>query len=330
VTTRYLVTGGMGSLGAPIVHALLRSGAELRVLDDQSRGSTHRLADVSSDIEVVDGDVRDPTVVHKAVQGVESVIHLAYVNGTSHFYTRPEVVLEVAVKGMMNLLDACATARVGEFVLASSSEVYQVAPHIPTDESAPLSIPDPLNPRYSYGGGKIISELLAINYGRKLFDRVLIFRPHNVYGPDMGEDHVIPQLALSLIEKSRSVPQGTIELPIQGSGKETRSFVYIDDLVAGVLAILQKGQHLNIYHVGNDDRVAIADLAGMIAGCLDREIRVISGPAPVGSPHDRCPDIGKLRSLGYSPHVALSDGLPRTVRWYLEHSEARSSASGTI
>jgi nucleoside-diphosphate-sugar epimerase len=312
------------------VHALLRSGAEVRVLDDQSRGSTRRLADVSSDIELVDGDVRDPTVVHQAVQGVESVIHLAYVNGTSHFYTRPEVVLEVAVKGMMNLLDACTAARIREFVLASSSEVYQSPPEIPTDESAPLSIPDPLNPRYSYGGGKIISELLAINYGRKHFDRVLIFRPHNVYGPDMGEDHVIPQIALSLIEKSRLAPQGTIELPIQGSGQETRSFVYIDDLVAGVLTIIQEGQHMNIYHAGNDQPIAIADLARLIAGCLGREIRVISGPAPEGSPHDRCPDISKLKRLGYSPRVALSDGLPRTVQWYLEHSEARSHASGAI
>ena len=69
---------------------------------------------------------------------------------------------------------------------------------MPTDESAPLAIPDPLNPRYSYGGGKLISELMAINYGRKYFDRVLIFRPHNVYGPDMGWEHVVPQFALRL------------------------------------------------------------------------------------------------------------------------------------
>src|SRR5262249_19070492 len=161
----------------------------------------------------------------QAARGVESVIHLAYVNGTRHFYDRPEVVLEVAVKGMVHLLDACTAAGVREFVLASSSEVYQSPPKIPTDEAAPLTIPDPLNPRYSYGGGKIISELLAINYGRTQFDRVMIFRPHNVYGPDMGQDHVIPQLALKLIDQLRSVPDGTLQLEIQGSGKETRSFV---------------------------------------------------------------------------------------------------------
>ena len=88
-------------------------------------------------------------------------------------------------------------------VLASSSEVYQTPPQVPTDESAPLVVPDPLNPRYSYGGGKIISELMAINYGRKYFERVLIFRPHNVYGPDMGFEHVIPQFALRLKTRAR-------------------------------------------------------------------------------------------------------------------------------
>ena len=83
-------------------------------------------------------------------------------------------------------------------VLASSSEVYQTPPKVPTDESVPMVVPDPHNPRLSYGAGKIISEVMAINYGRKFFDRVLIFRPHNVYGPDMGFEHVIPQFALRM------------------------------------------------------------------------------------------------------------------------------------
>ena len=96
---------------------------------------------------------------------------------------------------MISVLDACRHHGIRELVLASSSEVYQTPPGIPTPENVPLSVPDPLNPRYSYGGGKIICELMAINYGRQGFDRVLIFRPHNVYGPDMGWEHVLPQFA---------------------------------------------------------------------------------------------------------------------------------------
>ena len=133
-----------------------------------------------------------------AARGVDSILHLAYVNGTEFFYSKPALVLDVGVRGMINVLDACRRHGIRELVLASSSEVYQTPPSIPTPENVPLSVPDPLNPRYSYGGGKIICELMAINYGRQDFDRVLIFRPHNVYGPDMGWEHVLPQFALRL------------------------------------------------------------------------------------------------------------------------------------
>ena len=93
-------------------------------------------------------------------------------------------------------------------MLASSSEVYQTPPQIPTDEDAPLAVPDALNPRYSYGAGKLISEVMAINFGRKFFERVLIFRPHNVYGPDMGFEHVIPQFALRFQAARKRSRQG--------------------------------------------------------------------------------------------------------------------------
>ena len=129
-----------------------------------------------------------------AIAGVDSVLHLAYVNGTEYFYEHPELILDIAVRGMLNVLDACRAEKVPELVLASSSEAYHQPPIVPTPEGVPLVVPDPLNPRYSYGGGKLISELMALNWGRKGFERVMIFRPHNVYGPDMGWEHVIPDL----------------------------------------------------------------------------------------------------------------------------------------
>jgi nucleoside-diphosphate-sugar epimerase len=322
----YLVTGGTGFIGASLIPALLDEGIRVRCLDNDSRGSQLRLAASASKVEFVEGDVRDPAAVEQAVQGVDGVIHLAYVNGTESFYTRPELVLEVAVKGVMNLLDACLAANVREFILASSSEVYQTPPHVPTSELVPLSVPDPLNPRFSYGGGKIIAELLTVNYGRKYFDRILIFRPHNVFGPDMGRDHVIPQLILRLIELAAEVPEGVIELPIQGTGEETRAFVYIDDFVDGVMRLLARGEHLNVYNVGSDQQTTIAELAQAIAACYGRSIRLIPGPRPPGATLHRCPDIGKIRELGYNPHVSLRDGLERTVRWYVENEARKSKA----
>src|SRR5439155_13840743 len=248
---RYLVTGASGFIGSALVRALVKSGHKVRALDNESRGPRHRLNDIESLIEWIDADVRDAATVARAVQGVDAVCHLAAVNGTEFFYTRPDLVLEVAVKGMMNVLDACIGQGVGELFVASSSEVYQTPPEVPTDETVPLSIPDPLNPRYSYGGGKIISELLTINCGRKNLRRAVIFRPHNVYGPDMGWEHVIPQLTLRMHELSGE-SKGTVVLPIEGSAKETRSFVFIDDLIAGLMLVLEKGEHLAIYNIGTE------------------------------------------------------------------------------
>jgi nucleoside-diphosphate-sugar epimerase len=313
---RILVTGGSGFIGSALVKALLKDGCAVRVLDDNSRGAPRRLADVARDVEFIGGDVRDAAAVHKAVAGVEEVHHLAYVNGTEFFYSQPDLVLDVGVKGMVNVIDACRAANVHNLILASSSEVYQTPPQVPTDESAPLIVPDATNPRYSYGGGKIISELMALNYGRKFFDRVLIFRPHNVYGPDMGFEHVIPQFALRLKKAAAQHANGKVPFEIQGDGRQTRSFCHVDDLVQGVMVMRAKGEHLGIYHIGTTEEVTIGDVARRIAAHAGREIEFRSLPAPAGGTERRCPDIGKLAGLGYAPRVPLAKGLPPTVDWY--------------
>ncbi len=312
---KYLVTGGSGFIGSALVRALVRSGATVRCLDNESRGSRGRLADIAQDVEFVSGDIRDAAAVERAARGVESICHLAYVNGTEFFYTKPELVLDVAVKGMTNVLDAAIKHGVSELVLASSSEVYQTPPTIPTDERAPLVVPDPLNPRYSYGGGKIIAELLTLNFGRQHFDRAIIFRPHNVYGPNMGFEHVIPQLTLRMRALFKE-QTGTPAVPIQGTGEETRAFVLIEDLVKGVMCMLERGEHLGIYHIGTEDEISIAALTQQIARCFGREVRLEPGKLPAGGTTRRCPNIGKLRALGYAPSVPLSEGLAPTVRWY--------------
>jgi len=313
-----LVTGGTGFIGSALVRALVRAGGRVRTLDDDSRGQRSRLADLAGRFEAVAGDIRDPATVARAVRGMDAVLHLAYVNGTEFFYTKPDLVLEVAVKGMMNVLDACTAAGVRQLFLASSSEVYQRAPRIPTDETAPLVVPDVLNPRYSYGGGKIISELLAINYGRARLERVVIFRPHNVYGPDMGREHVIPQFALRM-KQAGPGPAGPVDFPIQGDGTETRAFIFIDDFVDGALRVIERGAHLGIYHLGTQEEVAIADVARQVAACFGREIRLVPGKLQPGGTPRRCPDITKLRALGFAPKTPLRDGIAATVAWYRNH-----------
>ena len=318
---RILVTGGSGFIGSGLVRALLRAGCHVRVLDDNSRGSPRRIADIAKDIEFIAGDIRDPQAIATAAEGMDEVHHLAFVNGTEFFYNAPDLVLDVGVRGIVNVIDACRKNNVGKLVLASSSEVYQTPAKIPTDESAQLTVPDVQNPRYSYGAGKLISEVMAVNFGRKFFERVLIFRPHNVYGPDMGWDHVVPQLALRLHAAAKRQPAGTLRFEIQGTGRETRSFCHIDDLIAGVMVMREKGEHLGIYHIGTAEEIAIAELARNIANHAGREIELVAGRLPPGGPVRRCPDISKLAELGYKPRVPLAQGLPPTLDWYWQHAD---------
>lgn len=316
---KYLVTGGGGFLGSNLTRALVSRGDFVRCLDNEWRGSCTRIKDLA--VDVIFGDVRDFDSVDEAVKGIDSVIHLAYINGTDHFYKQPELVLDVAVKGITNIIDACVQHRVSELIVASSSEAYQTPSIIPTPESVPLSIPDPLNPRFSYGGGKIITELMTLNYGRAHFKRAIVLRPHNLYGPDMGTEHVIPQLALRMqkLLVDREVLQNEsspIRLPIQGTGLETRSFIYISDAVDAILRIIDCGDHLNIYNIGSEEEVAIEFLAKEIGRFYGQTIDILPLKLQSGSCLRRCPNISKLVGLGYKQRVSLKEGLEKTLNWY--------------
>jgi nucleoside-diphosphate-sugar epimerase len=319
---KYLVTGGTGFLGSALVKGLLRQGHSVRVLDNNLRGTPRRLADVLDQIEMVEADIRDAQAVMKACKGVDAIAHLAYLNGTEYFYSHPDLVLDIGVKGMVNILDGAIAAGVRDFILASSSETYQTPPIVPTPEDVPLVVPDVLNPRYSYGGGKLICELMAVNYGRKYFDRMVIFRPHNVFGPDMGWEHVVPQFSLRLADLvQRHTDGGAIPFPIQGSGEETRSFVYIDDFTDGLLLMMEHGEHLGIYHIGTEDELSIRQMAELLAReGFGREITIVPGELRPGGTPRRCPDITKLRGLGYNPSVSLAEGLRRSAQWYANNA----------
>jgi UDP-glucose 4-epimerase len=319
VSGRVLVTGGTGFLGAALVRRLVALGRKVRVLDNNWRGNPRRLADVLGEIELVEADIRDVPAVVAAATGCDQVIHLASVNGTAFFYSEPELVLDVGIRGMLAVIDACRANGIGDLVVASSSEAYQTPPRVPTDETVPLVIPDPLNPRYSYGGQKLASELIALNYGRTGFSRVAVFRPHNVYGPDMGFEHVVPELALRADDAVKAQPTGKVRFPIQGDGRQTRAFIHVDDFTTGLVAVIDKAPHLSITHIGNPEELTIAEAALRIVGCFGREAELAFGSSPPGQTPRRCPDIGKLRALGFEPKIPFAEGIAPVVDWYVNN-----------
>ena len=314
--TRCVVTGGGGFIGAHLVRRLVRDGWDVVVIDNMMRGDRSRLSDVTDGIELHTCDIRDCDAVTRACKGAEVVFHLAAINGTRNFYTHPELVLDVGLRGALSVVEACRSADVPDLVVASSAEVYQTPHTVPTDETVPLMLPDSLNPRFSYGGSKIVSELIAFNYGREHFRKVQVFRPHNVYGPDMGVKHVVPQFILRAFEAKEN---GDPRFPIQSDGSETRAFAFVDDVIDGILLMYGRGGHREVYHIGNDREISIRELVAEVASATGTELRIVPGAAAEGGTPRRCPDISKMRALGFSPRTGLRQGLSRTADWYARH-----------
>ncbi len=304
----FLVTGGSGFIGSKITEMLLKEGHKVNIFDNNFRGKLSRIKKIKNkNLKFFKGDIRDYNQLKKSFKNVDSVIHLAYINGTKFFYTQPTLVLDVAIKGLMNVVDICINKKIKEVYIASSSEVYQTPIKIPTDEEEMMKIPNVMNPRYSYGGGKILSELVGINYGRKYFKKLIIFRPHNVYSEDMGDDHVIPEF----IKKFKQLRNRKFK--IIGTGNEIRSFIHIDDFVNAFRLIMKKGEHLNIYNIGTNEKIKIKDLAIKLSEIFKKKIKIIKTSKHIGGTNIRIPDIKKIKKLGFKQRINLDEGLRKIL-----------------
>ena len=303
----FLVTGGTGFIGSGICNLLIEQGHNVTILDNNSRGKISRIFKFKKKIKFIKGDIRDKNKVFKSLKKVDAVVHLAYINGTKFFYEKPDLILDVAVKGLINIFDGCIKFKIKELYLASSSEVYQTPVKIPTDERESLKVPNIHNPRYSYGGGKILTELMGINYGKKFFKRLIIFRPHNVYGPDMGNEHVIPEF-LNRFRKLKGK-----DFKIQGNGSETRSFIYIDDFVQAFDCILKRGKHLQIYNIGTSEKIKKKNLEKKLSKIIKKKILIKKTKLFSGSTKKRLPDIKKIKLLGFKQKIKLEKGLKLLV-----------------
>jgi len=303
----FLVTGGTGFIGSNICKLLVKKNYNVKVFDNNFRGNFSRIKKIKNKIKFIKGDIRDQKLLNKSLKNTDAVIHLAYVNGTKHFYNKPVLILDIAIKGIINVIDACIKNKVKELYLASSSEVYQTPIKVPTDESESLKIPDIFNPRYSYGGGKILTELMGVHYGKKYFKKLIIFRPHNVYGKDMGNEHVVPEF----INRFKSLKGKCFK--IQGSGNETRSFIYIEDFLQAFELILMKGKHLNIYNIGTSEKIKIKDLAFKLAKIFKKKVLLKRTALAKGGTKIRLPNIQKIKSLGFKKKINLDQGLSKIL-----------------
>ncbi len=302
---KILITGGTGFIGSAITNFFCEKGYKITVLDNNSRGSFKRINKNKNKIKFTKGDITKYKDVLRVSKGQDYIFHLAAINGTRFFYEKPDEVLNVSCKGVINIIDVAKKLKIKNIFLASSSEVYHFPNKIPTDETEPIKIPDILNPRYSYAGGKILTELIGIN-NANYFKKMIIFRPHNVYGPDMGNEHVVPELIKKIINSKTSIR-------IKGSGSQTRSFIYIDDFVEAFYILFKKGKHMNIYNIGTQEQIKIIELAKLIMKVLKKKLTIKHEKLALGGTQHRTPNIKKIKKLGFISKISIIQGLKKII-----------------
>ncbi|MFH1225439.1 MAG: NAD-dependent epimerase/dehydratase family protein [Candidatus Diapherotrites archaeon] len=299
-------------------------GCEVTIADNLSRGKADaefKELCALKNVDFINADlsVHGGTKKLGKPDAFDFVYHLAAINGTRFFYEKPEEVLRVNISSALNILEWLKSRKGNgaKIIFSSSSEAYAGGvslgvSKIPTPETAPLVIEDVKNPRWSYGGSKIAGELLFVNYARRYGFPFSIVRYHNVYGPRMGNEHVIPEFIMR-------AQRGENPFKIQGGG-QTRAFCFVDDAVRATIMVAESEKTVGeIVHIGNDkEEIKISELAGRVCRMLGYEPELQVVPSPEGSAMRRCPDITKLRTLtGFEPKVSLAEGLKKTAEWYL-------------
>jgi len=306
-----LVTGGGGFIGSYLTERLVHRGVSVRVFDNFWRGSELNLKSVYDKIDRVKGDIRNPDQVNTAMKGVDTVYHLASIQGTKFFYEYPDLVLETGLLGNLNVAKAAGHNDVKRLIYASSSEVYGEPTIFPTPENHQLVVADPSNPRWSYSTTKIAGEVIFKNFSRKMGFSSTILRIHNAYGPRMGWQHVIPEFC-------RRIVLGE-EFVIQGDGSETRSFCFVSDIVDGMILAGEREEARNeTFNLGSDVlEISVNELAKRLMTIAGVSLAPRYVPRLAGSTPRRKPDISRIRNvLGYEPRVSLDEGLETTFRWY--------------
>lgn len=322
---KILITGAAGFIGYHLSKYLLEKDNNYLVLvDNLQRGKmdenfTSLLADKR--IKFIQADLTDQNFYQTLEIDFDQVYHLAAVNGTKLFYEIPHEVLRINVLSLVYILEWIKKLeKKPKLCFTSSNEAYAGALEafnqlpIPTPEKVPLVVSDTYNPRWSYGGSKLIGELFVIQYAKAYNFYAVIVRPHNFYGSRAGYEHVIPEFCQKIIYKTDPF--------VIFSPEETRTFCYISDAVKAMQMLMDSKetdkQPTETIHIGNTDEITMKDLAEKmfaITGWKPKDIEVKEGKA--GSVKRRLADISKIKKIiNWQPETLLEDGLKRTYEWY--------------
>ncbi|MBI5266464.1 MAG: SDR family oxidoreductase [candidate division Zixibacteria bacterium] len=309
---KFLVTGGAGFIGCNLVRRLLKDGHSVRVLDNFSSGSHENLADIISDIELMEGDIRDYWTVVRAVAGMECILHQAALPSVPRSVANPLTSNEVNINGTLNLLEAARYAGVRKFVSASSSSVYGETTELPKRESM---VPSPLSP---YAITKLTTEYYLKVYWQLYKLPTVSLRYFNIFGPYQSPKSeyapVIPKFIACLLGNQPPI--------VFGDGEQSRDFTYIDNCVQANLLAAQSDQIVGeSFNVACGGQYTLNDLLTQLRRIIGVETKARYEPARVGDIRHSFAAIDRLKSFGYQPTVDFSEGLRRTVEHFSRTSQ---------
>ena len=316
---RVVILGAAGFIGYHIAKSLaVETKIDLLLVDNFIRGAKDddflRLSSLHN-VSFVELDLSKESSFENLFNKSDLVINCAALNGTQNFYQVPlDVMLNTGVSAFFAARYA-ALAHVHKYIYLGSSESYAGGVNlgfvgVPTSENVPLVIENIENIRWSYSLGKTFGEIACYSASSQLGLNFQILRIHNIYGPRMGNKHVIPDL----IEKFRS---GNMDVP---GHSESRAFMYIDDLVGVVrFLIANENNEIELMNVGSQTETLIKILAEKIAKGLKIEKAIKPLESWPGSVNRRLPDTALLRSIYAFNETSLDDGLDKTISWYLNN-----------
>jgi UDP-glucuronate decarboxylase len=304
---RTLVTGGAGFLGSHLCERLLEQGCEVLSVDNYYTGTKHNIAHLldNPSFEHMRHDVTFPLYVE-----VDEIYNLACPASPIHYQHDPVQTTKTSVHGAINMLGLAKRVRAKIFQ-ASTSEVYGDPTVHPQSEDYWGHV-NPIGPRSCYDEGKRCAETLFFDYYRQHNLRIRVGRIFNTYGPRMhpNDGRVV----------SNFIMQALLNEPITiyGDGSQTRSFCYVDDLVAAMMALMNAPDDVTgPVNIGNPGEFTILDLAEKVIDLTGSKSRIVHKPLPQDDPKQRCPDISLAREkLGWEPRVALEEGLRRTIPYF--------------
>lgn len=310
---KILITGGAGFIGSSLALRLL-DRCDVVILDNLHRNALKDTALKDHPrVTLIEGDVMDRDTVRMAMRGCDSVVHMAAIAGVDTVMRAPVLTMKVALLGTMNVLETAHLAgNIKRFVDFSTSEVFgQYAYKVTEGDQSHLGSVG--EARWTYAVSKLATEHLALNYHRQYGFPACSIRPFNIYGPrQVGEGAIHHFIKMAINHE---------DLVVHNDGSQIRSWCFIDDIVEGIILVLEKDSAVGeAFNIGNPrSTLTIFNLAREVVRLVGSSSKIVQQPWNFADVELRIPDIGKARNLlGYEPRVDLEEGLVQTIAWYRE------------